>query len=133
MYFSAEIAAVAEAGVAGNVVPDEGELAIYYDFEDPDSGKQITDRQLELRLHTVGLNAVAKRQAQMVMAAYPLLLEEESAFVLREPLSDLSIPISLHDSLMARLDRLVSAKGVAQLGATIVRPHAGVHRTPVSR
>ncbi|WP_442862756.1 ATP-binding protein, partial [Candidatus Entotheonella palauensis] len=33
----------------------------------------------------------------------------------------LTIPSSLQDSLMSRLDRLVSAKGVAQLGATIAR------------
>ena len=33
----------------------------------------------------------------------------------------LTIPVSLHDSLMARLDRLGTAKGIAQLGATIGR------------
>jgi len=33
----------------------------------------------------------------------------------------LAIPASLHDALMARLDRLDTAKGVAQLGATIGR------------
>jgi len=32
-----------------------------------------------------------------------------------------TIPATLHDSLMARLDRLVTAKGVAQMGATIGR------------
>jgi TOMM system kinase/cyclase fusion protein len=33
----------------------------------------------------------------------------------------LAIPTTLHDSLMARLDRLPTAKGVAQLGATLGR------------
>ena len=33
----------------------------------------------------------------------------------------LAIPSTLQDSLMARLDRLVTAKGIAQLGATIGR------------
>lgn len=33
----------------------------------------------------------------------------------------LPIPATLHDSLMARLDRLVTAKGIAQLGAVIGR------------
>src|SRR5262249_37927324 len=33
----------------------------------------------------------------------------------------LAIPATLHDSLMARLDRLGTAKGVAQLGATLGR------------
>jgi predicted ATPase len=36
-------------------------------------------------------------------------------------LSNLSVPSTLHDSLMARLDRMTSAKEVAQLGATIGR------------
>lgn len=35
-----------------------------------------------------------------------------------------TIPATLHDSLMARLDRLVTAKGVAQLGAVIGRQFA---------
>jgi len=47
-------------------------------LKDPQTGKRITDRQLELRLHTVGLNATAKRQAELAMTAYPVLLEEES-------------------------------------------------------
>ena len=33
----------------------------------------------------------------------------------------LAIPATLHDALMARLDRLLTAKGIAQLGATIGR------------
>jgi class 3 adenylate cyclase len=42
------------------------------------------------------------------------------------PLSSVSVPASLHASLMARLDRLGSAKEVAQIGAAIGRefPHA---------
>src|SRR5262245_25289953 len=39
-------------------------------------------------------------------------------------LSTLTIPVTLQDSLMARLDRLVTAKGVAQMGATIGRQFA---------
>ena len=37
----------------------------------------------------------------------------------RGPLPALAIPTTLHEALMARLDRLGSAKGVAQLGATL--------------
>lgn len=33
----------------------------------------------------------------------------------------LAIPATLHDSLMARLDRLAEAKAVAQLGAALGR------------
>jgi class 3 adenylate cyclase/predicted ATPase len=65
----------------------------------------------------------------------PLFLEEltkitlESGFVretgdqfeLTAPVSPLAIPATLHDSLMARLDRLGRAKMVAQIGACIGR------------
>jgi class 3 adenylate cyclase/tetratricopeptide (TPR) repeat protein len=37
----------------------------------------------------------------------------------RGPLPALTIPTTLHEALLARLDRLGSAKGVAQLGATL--------------
>src|SRR5262249_47301386 len=37
------------------------------------------------------------------------------------PLPPLAIPTTLHDSLMARLDRLATVKGLAQLGATLGR------------
>jgi predicted ATPase len=39
-------------------------------------------------------------------------------------LSTFAIPTTLQDSLMARLDRLMTAKGVAQMGATIGRQFA---------
>ncbi len=45
-------------------------------------------------------------------------------YELTEPLSTFTIPATLQDSLMARLDRLVTAKGVAQMGATIGRQFA---------
>src|SRR5262249_22178834 len=40
------------------------------------------------------------------------------------PLPPLAIPATLHDALLARLDRLATAKVVAQLGATIGRTFA---------
>lgn len=40
---------------------------------DPQTGERMTDRQLELRLHTVGNNAVARRHAGLVMEAFPAL------------------------------------------------------------
>jgi predicted ATPase len=45
----------------------------------------------------------------------------DGQYKLTTPLTSLSIPATLQDSLMARLDRLVSAKGIAQLGAMIGR------------
>jgi predicted ATPase len=53
-----------------------------------------------------------------------LLQEREAHYELTRPLSPLAIPATLHDSLMARLDRLSTVKAVAQLGATIGRTFA---------
>jgi class 3 adenylate cyclase/predicted ATPase len=50
-----------------------------------------------------------------------LVSEEDDRFVLAGSLSDLAIPASLQDSLMARLDRLAPVKEVAQLAAVIGR------------
>lgn len=49
------------------------------------------------------------------------LRETEEAYLLDGPLHSLTIPISLHDSLMARLDRLQPVKEVAQTAACIGR------------
>ena len=49
------------------------------------------------------------------------LKEEEDRYVLTGPLPPLAIPATLHDSLMARLDRLSPIKEVAQTAAAIGR------------
>ncbi len=51
----------------------------YYvgNLKDPKTAEPITDRQLELRLHTIGVNPLAKRQADMIMAAYPMLRDHQ--------------------------------------------------------
>jgi class 3 adenylate cyclase/tetratricopeptide (TPR) repeat protein len=53
-----------------------------------------------------------------------LLRETAGHYALTGPLPPLAIPTSLHDSLMARLDRLAMVKAVAQLGAVIGRTFA---------
>jgi class 3 adenylate cyclase/predicted ATPase len=50
-----------------------------------------------------------------------LLREEAGRWVLDGALSPFAIPTSLHDSLVARLDRLASVRLVAQIGAAIGR------------
>jgi class 3 adenylate cyclase/predicted ATPase len=50
-----------------------------------------------------------------------LLAERTDRYTLTAPLPPLAIPNTLHDSLMARLDRLSAVKGLAQLGAAIGR------------
>ena len=53
-----------------------------------------------------------------------LLRETEEDYTLTGPLPPLAIPATLHDSLMARLDRLATVKAVAQLGAVLGRTFA---------
>src|SRR5262249_49488474 len=49
------------------------------------------------------------------------LKETHGHYAVAGALSSFAIPATLQDSLMARLDRLVSAKGIAQLAAVIGR------------
>jgi class 3 adenylate cyclase/tetratricopeptide (TPR) repeat protein len=53
-----------------------------------------------------------------------LLHEQADHYELSGPLPPLAIPATLHDALMARLDRLAAVKVVAQLGAAIGRTFA---------
>jgi predicted ATPase len=50
-----------------------------------------------------------------------LVREDAGHYVLTGPLPPLAIPSTLHDSLMARLDRLSTARELAQLGAVLGR------------
>jgi len=43
---------------------------------DPQINQRITDRQLELRLHTVGMSPQNKRHAALLMKAYPMIREK---------------------------------------------------------
>jgi class 3 adenylate cyclase/predicted ATPase len=52
------------------------------------------------------------------------LTEVDGHYELTKPFSTFTIPATLQDSLMARLDRLVTAKGIAQMGATLGRQFA---------
>jgi predicted ATPase len=53
-----------------------------------------------------------------------LLREEAARYVLTGTLSDVTIPATLHDALMARLDRVQTAKEVAQFAAVLGRDFA---------
>jgi predicted ATPase len=52
------------------------------------------------------------------------LKETDGHYALTGALSALAIPATLQDSLMARLDHLMTAKGIAQLAAVIGRHFA---------
>ena len=49
------------------------------------------------------------------------LKQAATVWLLDEPVAPVAIPLTLHDSLMARLDRLGNAKSVAQIGAVVGR------------
>jgi class 3 adenylate cyclase/predicted ATPase len=69
---------------------------------------------------TDGVPLFVEELTKMVLES-GLVKEVNGRYVLVDPLPALAIPMTLHDSLMARLDRLGAAKQVAQLGATIGR------------
>ena len=62
-----------------------------------------------------------------------LLRDEGDRYVLDGALPPLAIPTTLHDSLMARLDRLASVRLVAQIGAAIGREFSYMLLRAVSR
>ena len=72
---------------------------------------------------TDGVPLFVEELTKMVLES-GLLREGEDRYELTGPLPPLAIPATLHDSLMARLDRLATVKDVAQLGATIGRTFA---------
>jgi class 3 adenylate cyclase len=69
---------------------------------------------------TDGVPLFVEELTKMVLES-GLLQERDGRYELTGPLPPLAIPTTLHDSLMARLDRLAAVKGLAQLGATLGR------------
>jgi predicted ATPase len=69
---------------------------------------------------TDGVPLFVEELTKMVLES-GLLQEGAERYELTGPLPPLAIPTTLHDSLMARLDRLATVKGLAQLGATLGR------------
>jgi class 3 adenylate cyclase/predicted ATPase len=72
---------------------------------------------------TDGVPLFVEELTKMVLES-GLLQERAEHYELTGPLPPLAIPTTLHDSLMARLDRLAAVKGLAQLGATLGREFA---------
>jgi class 3 adenylate cyclase/predicted ATPase len=69
---------------------------------------------------TDGVPLFVEELTKMVLES-DLLQEQDDRYELAGPLPPLAIPATLHDSLMARLDRLATVKALAQLGATLGR------------
>ena len=85
------------------------------------SGKPLPDPVVQdIAAKTDGVPLFVEELTKTVLESGTVRLVEDH-YELTGPLSAVAIPVTLHDSLMARLDRLPLAKAVAQLGATIGR------------
>src|SRR5437764_7661143 len=104
--------ALVEQIAAGKALPD-------------DVVAQIVDR-------TDGVPLFVEELTKSVLES-GLLREETDRYALDGALSPFAIPTSLHDSLMARLDRLASVWHVAQIGAAIGREFSYALLHAVSR
>jgi predicted ATPase len=69
---------------------------------------------------TDGVPLFVEELTKMVLES-GLLQAREEGYELTGPMPPLAIPTTLHDSLMARLDRLAAVKAMAQLGASLGR------------
>ncbi|MGE5445107.1 MAG: AAA family ATPase [Ignavibacteriales bacterium] len=74
----------------------------------------------QIIVKTDGVPLFVEELTKMVIES-GFLREKNGKYMLIAPLPTLAIPTTLQDSLMARLDRLTTARGVAQLGAIIGR------------
>jgi class 3 adenylate cyclase/predicted ATPase len=74
----------------------------------------------QIVVKTDGVPLFVEELTKMVLES-GLLQERDDRYTLTGALPPLAIPTTLHDSLMARLDRLAAVKGLAQLGATLGR------------
>jgi class 3 adenylate cyclase/predicted ATPase len=84
-------------------------------------GKSLPDTIIEeVVSKTDGVPLFVEELTKMMLES-GLLAERMDRYALTAPLPPLAIPNTLHDSLMARLDRLSAIKGLAQLGAAIGR------------
>jgi class 3 adenylate cyclase/tetratricopeptide (TPR) repeat protein len=84
-------------------------------------GKALPPEVLEQILaRTEGVPLFTEELTKAVLES-GLLRDAGGRYVLDGPLPPLAIPATLHDSLMARLDRLAPVKEIAQIGACIGR------------
>jgi class 3 adenylate cyclase/predicted ATPase len=70
-----------------------------------------------------GIPLFVEEITKMVLES-DLVAERESRYELVRPLTELAIPATLQDSLMARLDRIREGKQVAQIGSALGREFA---------
>ena len=85
------------------------------------AGKTLPDEVMnQILARTDGVPLFVEELTKTVIES-GLLHERDGHYVLDRPLPSFAIPMTLHASLMARLDRLASAREVAQIGAVVGR------------
>ena len=90
-------------------------------IEQVTNGKHLPDEVIrELIEKTDGVPLYLEEMTKAIVESGNLEAYDDH-YELTGSIASLTIPATLHDSLMARLDRLESAKGLAQLGAVIGR------------
>jgi class 3 adenylate cyclase/predicted ATPase len=96
-------------------------------------GKALPDEVIDqIADRTDGVPLFVEELTKSVLES-GLLREAPDRYVLDRALPPFAIPTSLHDSLMARLDRLTSVRLVAQIGASIGREFSYALLRVVSR
>ena len=87
-------------------------------------GKPLPSEVIQqLLAKTDGVPLFVEELTKMVLES-GLVKESQGRYELTGPLPALAIPTTLHDSLMTRVDRLGTARGVVQLGAGLGRQFA---------
>jgi class 3 adenylate cyclase len=84
-------------------------------------GKSVPEQVLDhIVRKTDGVPLFVEELTKTILGS-SVLHETDTRFELAGPLSSVAIPATLHESLMARLDRLPLAREIAQLGAVLGR------------
>jgi predicted ATPase/class 3 adenylate cyclase len=84
-------------------------------------GKRLPEEVTnQILTRTDGVPLFVEELTKMVLES-GVLQERDGHYVLEQPLPSLAIPTTLHDSLIARLDRLALIREVAQIGAVVGR------------
>jgi class 3 adenylate cyclase/predicted ATPase len=98
-----------------------GRTAVEMMVEKVTDGKALPREVLQqIASKTDGVPLFVEELTKMVVES-DLVTEVDGHYELSGPLPPLAIPSTLQDSLMARLDRLATARQIAQIGATLGR------------
>ncbi|MFQ5974562.1 MAG: adenylate cyclase, partial [Alphaproteobacteria bacterium] len=95
-------------------------------------GKRLPETVIDEIVATTGGIPLYVEEVTKTLLASGMLEEGPDGYMLAGPLEPLTIPASLNDSLMARLDKLGHAKDVAQVAAILGRTFTRTQLTAIS-